>query len=102
MVKERVWELNDWVNMYLEVCKNGIKVPWQYNSPSVLQSNVDHWDMGKLDRQRHFFERMTHQLGYKCMEDWYKVTQDDIGKTGGGTLLSPYNNSPSLALQNIF
>ena len=42
-------------------------------------------------------------LGYKCMEDWYSVTVEDIRKNGGAGLLEGYyHNSPSAALQSIY
>lgn len=42
------------------------------------------------------------RLGYKRMDDWYKVTQEDFHEGGGATLLNYYNGSPFLALQTIY
>ena len=56
-----------------------------------------------IENQRIFFDWSQGKLGYKCMEDWYRVTADDIHKNGGGgLLLQHYGNSPSSALQGIY
>ena len=52
--------------------------------------------------QKKFFHWLMEQLGYKCMDDWYKVTVEDIHKNGGSGPLDHYNNSRSKALMNIY
>src|SRR4051794_30922479 len=52
--------------------------------------------------QKKFFDWLMTHLGYKCMEDWYNVTQSDIFKNGGLTILHHYSRSPSRALQSIY
>lgn len=42
------------------------------------------------------------ELGYELMDDWYKITIDDIQKHGGLGLLTHYNNSPAKALQSVY
>ena len=43
------------------------------------------------------------QLGYKNMDDWYKVTQNDIYKNRGTRLLDHYySGSPYAALLSIY
>src|SRR5690348_1974552 len=51
-----------------------------------------------------FFEKSGVQLGYKCMDDWYKVRYKDIQKKNGGRLILSdyYCNSASSALQSIY
>lgn len=49
-----------------------------------------------------FFDWLFKQVGAKCMEDWYKVTAEDILSYGGGGLLNNYKNSPSKALQRVY
>src|SRR4051812_24879003 len=52
----------------------------------------------KQENQRQFFDWLGNQLGYKEMDDWYKVTQEDIHKHGGSGLLhNYYHNSPAQA-----
>src|SRR5690242_3572757 len=77
---------------------------------SALQSvyTEHYWELDKFGRelwtlsnQRHFFDRLFIQLGYKSMDDWYDVTAKDILKHGGGGFPNSYNNSPSLALQKV-
>src|SRR4051794_855917 len=54
------------------------------------------------DNQRQFFDWLGTRLGYKEMDDWYNVTQDDIYKHGGSGMLSDYfSKSPSKALQAV-
>jgi len=40
-----------------------------------------------------------NELGFKNLEDWYRITQLDIHKNGGELPPKQYNNSPSTALQ---
>ena len=55
------------------------------------------------DNQTQFFIWLFDTLGYKCMDDWYKITLSDIYKNGGKKLLSEiFNGSPSNALQSIY
>src|SRR5690349_18669365 len=53
--------------------------------------------------RRNYFDGLFKVLGYKQMDDWYKVTKQDIVKYGGGGLISSYYNaSPSAALQDVY
>src|SRR5438132_981027 len=59
------------------------------------------WSKGQ--NQKQFFDWLGTHLGYKEMEDWYNVRQENIHKCGGKELLSGYyNNSPSKALQSVY
>jgi len=50
-----------------------------------------------------FFDTLFVKLGYKYMDDWYKVTQEDIYKNGGMGLLNNYYAwSPSRALLSVY
>ena len=50
-----------------------------------------------------FFDWLHGTLGYKTTEDWYCLSQEDILKNGGATLLeSYYHNSLSVALQCVY
>ena len=52
---------------------------------------------------KNFFDGSKVQLGYKYMEDWYRVTKEDIRKNGGeGLLRGSYNGSPSTALRSVY
>src|SRR3712207_7308829 len=43
------------------------------------------------------------QLGHRSMDDWYNVTQEDIGKYGGAGLLTSYfNSSQYQALKTVY
>ena len=53
--------------------------------------------------QLSFFDWLGDQLGYKSMDDRYNVTQEDIYRRGGSSMLSKYfNSSPSQALQILY
>src|SRR5689334_11532477 len=50
-----------------------------------------------------FFEGLKVKLGYKSMDDWYKINQGDIFKNGGKWLLAEhYNDSPTKALLSVY
>src|SRR5690349_1757606 len=50
-----------------------------------------------------FFDWLGNKLGYKELNDWYKITGTDITQYGGSGLISEYyNNSPSKALQCVY
>ena len=49
-----------------------------------------------LGAHKDVFDKLGNKLGYKCMEDWYKVTVDDIHKNGGVTLLNQYDGFAGL------
>ena len=52
---------------------------------------------------RKFFHWLYNQLGYKSLGDWYMVSQEDIVKWGGGSLLYKYyDNSPTKAVLAIY
>jgi len=60
-----------------------------------------YWD--KLFNQREYLDWLEQQFGYKCKEDWYKVTQEDFFKHGGTTVLvGYYQGSPSKLLQSVY
>src|SRR5690242_14654714 len=61
------------------------------------------WFWKEKANQIQFFDGLMKQLGYKSMDDWYKVTVEDIHKNGGSRLLHAYyNGSPSAALLNVY
>src|SRR4051812_46748803 len=41
-----------------------------------------------------FMAQVAHKQNVKSMEDWYKITREDIVANGGSTLLSKYRDSP--------
>lgn len=112
--------MDDWYNLTIDdIRKNGgSRLAFYYNSsPSAALQSVfpEHdwvlWKFKQVPRgywedtqnRKGFFDRLFKTLGYQTMEDWYKVTQEDIIKNGGiGVISTYYNSSPSLALQNIY
>jgi len=59
-----------------------------------------YWD--SLENQRDFVEWLGIKLGFKMMEDWYKVNVKDIAGNGGGGLLLKYTGSPHKLLEAIY
>lgn len=112
-------EMEEWYNVKSEdIVKNGGSTLLSYHnsSPSTaLQSAYpEHrWELDKFkhkprrfwehkNNHKQVFDQLMNQLGYTCMEDWYSVTYEDIVQNGGSTILNYCNNSPSLALQNVY
>lgn len=54
------------------------------------------------DNQRRFFIWLGNQLGFKQIDDWYRLTLKDIILYNGKTLIGCYSNSVSTALQAVF
>lgn len=52
--------------------------------------------------RRKFCDWLGVALGHTSMEDWYRVTKEDIVNNGGGGLISVYQASPSKALLSIY
>lgn len=114
--------MEDWYDTTAEdVCKNGgagLMKHYDHSLPSALQSVYpEHsWQFEKFKRRitrplgfwtsvenrREFIINLHAQLGHKSMDDWYKVTVEDICKNGGGGLLNYYNRSPSATLQSVY
>src|SRR2546426_636283 len=96
-----------------DIIKNGgggLLASYYNNSPSTALKSVypeHNWELKRFknppkrswrtgDNQKKFFDSLMIQLGYNCMEDWYNVTEEDIHKNGGGSLLNHYyRSSPS-------
>jgi len=113
--------MDDWYKVtHADIYKNGGGALLQryYNSsPSSALKSVypeHNWKLWRFHSKpkgywnneanhKQFFEWSKAQLGYKCMDDWYKVTREDIDKNGGGGLLSNiHNSSPSLVLKSVY
>lgn len=72
-------------------------VPWMF------EQRVKPGFWNNRDNHLRFFEWTGVQLGYKCLEDWYNVTPDDIYEFGGGALLDNYySDSPMKALVSVY
>ena len=100
--------LDDWYNVTTkDIYQNGgqLILSARYNgSPSwALQVVYPHhnWQLEKFTHKpqrfwmstetfnhQKFFDWLMKQLGYKCMEDWYNVTVEDIYNDGGKDCLS--------------
>ena len=111
--------MDDWYNVTgKDIHMNGGGgLLMRYNdSPSVALQSIypgHNWDLQKFKKkptrfwqhkhnQRKYFDQLMIQLDYKCMNDWYDVTVEDIHKNGGVGLLNLYNGSPSIAIQSVY
>lgn len=71
-------------------------------NPWLFQQNVSRGYWNDSQNQRAFMDWVGQKLKFKEMKDWYKLTQEDVMKNGGGGLLSKYRGSPSLAVVAIY
>lgn len=71
-------------------------LPWKFEQ-SVP---VHFWD--QKDHQRQFMNWLGNELGFKEMQDWYRVTWKDIQEKGGSGLLDKYRGSPSQLVQTVY
>ncbi len=112
-------EMDDWYNVSQDdIYQHGKGLLHRHyrNSPSQALQTVypEHdwmmWRFGRTPKgfwendshHKQFFDRLGTQLGYKEMDDWYNVSQDDIYQHGKGLLCHHYNRSPSQALQMVY
>src|SRR4051794_317800 len=58
------------------------------------QLPLGYWE--SPSNQTAYLDWLRTQLEHSSLEDWYKVTEEDIRKHGGSELLSNYNNSASV------
>jgi hypothetical protein len=64
-------------------------------------SSMGTWQ--NIENHKKYADWLFKELDYKNMEDWYKITQNDIhNKCGSGLLQSYYNSSPVLFLKTIY
>eukprot|EP00026_Physarum_polycephalum_P007396 Phypoly_transcript_07456.p1 GENE.Phypoly_transcript_07456~~Phypoly_transcript_07456.p1 ORF type:complete len:448 (+),score=49.37 Phypoly_transcript_07456:69-1412(+) len=49
-----------------------------------------------------FMKSLGTSLGYQKMEDWYGITEKEIAKHGGATLLHKFGDSPSDLVRHVF
>lgn len=68
---------------------------WKFNS-------VPNRYWKEMENQVRFMDWLGVQLGFKTMDDWYTVTQDDFQQNGGSGLSSFYDFSPSKILENVY
>jgi hypothetical protein len=53
-------------------------------------------------KQREFLDGLGNQLGFKILEDWYKIRISDIKKRGGMGLISKYKGSAYKLIKSVF
>eukprot|EP01027_Heterolobosea_sp_BB2_P018918 GEZU01026579.1.p1 GENE.GEZU01026579.1~~GEZU01026579.1.p1 ORF type:complete len:601 (+),score=135.41 GEZU01026579.1:14-1816(+) len=73
--------------------------PWQEaGSPRALNG---YWNDPK--NQRNFLNRIAEELNVKTLDDFYKISADDVRSKGGASLLNHYyDGSLEKALQTIY
>jgi len=61
---------------------------------------IGYWK--SIENQRSYINWLGNKLGYKKIEDWYKVKHSDFKKSGGaGLLANYYNDSHYLSLKSL-
>ena len=114
-LKLELKEMKDWYKIgYEDLLQNGGSgLISKYNgSPSLLLTSVypEHkWNLEKFSTvpkrhwDRSFMDWLGLELGFNKMDDWYRITSDDISKKGGsGSLNNSFNGSPSLLVTSIY
>ena len=71
-------------------------LPWKFRL-----SPMNYWN--DIQNQKNFMEWLFNKLGYTRMEDWYKITGEDIRDNyGSGLLSNQYENSPQKMVKGIY
>ena len=70
-------------------------LPWKF-----LMSPINFWN--DTENQKWYMDWLFKELGYESVEDWYKITIDNIEKNYGCGLLNKYESSPQKILKNLF
>ena len=111
--------MEDWYNINVKILhKNDGYGPIQFYNNSLIQLlksvypeyNWIEWKFTCVptnfweDKKNHrkYADWLGIELGYKTMEDWYKVDNKLIKKNNGCGLLHIYNNSPSQFVTTIY
>jgi hypothetical protein len=113
-----VREMEEWYSLTVEeMCKHGGRdIVAKYGSPlQFMRSVLPGYDWipwkfrqvpkgfwANVDNQRQYFDWLGNTLGFKVLEDWYKISREDIVKYQGAHLLTRYQTSPIKALQTIY
>ena len=111
----------DWYKInYKDITNNyggGLLVSYYNSSPSQLVISIypeENWFPWKFttismgywkDKKNHkiYMDWLGKELGYKTLDDWYKITtQRIINNYGGGLLVCYYNNSAKLFVTSIY
>jgi hypothetical protein len=80
---------------------------------SLMQESKDLGDLSERTRlpsgfwdsqnnRRHFIDWLGKELGFKSMDDWYKITHDTIEQNGGALLLNKCGGSRLGLLQSVY
>eukprot|EP01127_Copromyxa_protea_P021077 TRINITY_DN7155_c0_g1_i1.p1 TRINITY_DN7155_c0_g1~~TRINITY_DN7155_c0_g1_i1.p1 ORF type:complete len:593 (-),score=123.15 TRINITY_DN7155_c0_g1_i1:168-1946(-) len=118
-IEKNLTSLNDWYKISLkDFCASGRSLLSSYYGSSYINAlksiYPDHdWKIwkfaatpkgfwGHVVHQRQFFDHLAEFRGFVHERDWYKITKKDIAQEGGGRILAQYQNSPYLALKNIY
>ena len=78
-------------NMFMTIYPNYNWLVWKFK---CVPKN--YWQNKK--NQKEYMEWLGKELGYTTMDDWYKITCEDIINNYGSTLLSGYYNSSPIKL----
>jgi hypothetical protein len=70
-------------------------IPWKFH-----KIPANYWE--SLENRRKFVDWLGHHLGFKHLDDWYKITMEQMFLYGGRGLLEEYNGSPWRVLKSIY
>jgi hypothetical protein len=73
---------------------------YEWKVYKFIQVHNGHWD--EIKNRKEYANDLGKHLGYTKMEDWYKITQQQIIDYHGRGLLYIYNNSPQQFVKAMF
>jgi hypothetical protein len=71
-------------------------------SPEDLIHKLPHGFWDQRENRRIFMDLIGKQLKFKELDDWYKITHNDIEEHGGSALINKYGGSRTKLLQSIY
>ena len=76
------------------------EIDWNKHIFEMKSLPKHYWD--SIDNQRTFFDYLYKKFGFNRLEEWYFVTNLEIKRNGGGTLLNKYHSQLFLILNSIY
>jgi hypothetical protein len=90
------WYQDSTLNLLKDLFPEFEWLPWKF---TIVSKSFDWHDKNNIKLWLDWFAK---EHKYICMEDWYKLTQDEIKKWDGAGLLYHYRGSPQLLLEDNF
>jgi hypothetical protein len=100
--------LEDWYKLSVKHLQqngaNSLLWCYGYSKLKLLQNcfpTVKEWDEMRI-KGREFLEGLVEKLSFKGVEDFYKISKEDILQHGGSIILSNFGNSPARMIKSTY